>query len=210
MDKLGGSMEYNIYIQKGVKKIYNNDRDNVLYVSEYDMDVRNRDGYCIDSRYVDSFFYGYRESDGYRMSPCYGNIVSDRMISFDELDRGYIRLDKFIRDGEFVGREFKRLCPVITYYGIDGDYSKIIDNRYLKIDGYSNKYVVLYRKDDIFLVKYICGRYELYSIVDCRYIRDGMYEFIGDVYLEYIDGDMVYLDIVKQIDRYCKKKIRLR
>ena len=207
MDRLGGSMD-NIYIQKGVRKIYNNDRDNILYVTKFDIDVRNRDGYCIDSRNVDSFFYGYREDYGYRMSPCCDNIVSDRMISFDELDRGYIRLDKFIEDGEFIGREFRRLCPVITYYGVDGDYSRIIDNRYLKIDGYNNKYVVLYMKDNMFLVKYICGKYELYGIIDCRYIQDGMYEFIGDIYLEYMDRDMVYLDIVKQIDDYCKNDIK--
>ena len=207
-------MDKDIYIQKGVRKIYNNDRDNVLYADEYDIDVRNRDGYCIDSRNVDSFFNGYREDYGYRMSPCCDNIVSDRKISFDELHRGYIRLDEFVKEGEFIGREFKRLCPVITYYGTDRDYSRIIDNRYLKIDVYDNKYIVLYRKDNVFLVKYICGKYELYGIVDCRYIQDGMYEFIGDVYLEYMDRESIYLDVVKQMDRYCecnfKKKVKIR
>ena len=142
-------MDRNVYIQKGVKKIYNDDKDNILYVTDFDMDVRKRDGYCIDSRNVDSFFYGYRENDGYRMSLCDSDIFSDRKISFDELDRGYIRLDEFIRDGKFIGREFRRLCPVITYYGVDEDYSRIIDNRYLKIDGYNNKYIVLYRKDNV-------------------------------------------------------------
>lgn len=208
--KLGGSMNRDLYIQKGVRKVYNNDRDNVLYVTEFDIDVRNRDGYCIDSRYVDCFFNGYRENDGYRMSVCNSERDNDRIISFDELDRGYIRLDEFIRYGEFIGREFRRLCPVITYYGIDGDYSRIVDNRYLKIDGYNNKCIVLYRKDHVFLVKNIYGKHELYDIVDCRYIQDGNYEFLGPIYEEYMDREKIYLDIVKEIDGYSKKKVKVR
>lgn len=209
MDKLGGSMD-NIYIQKGVKKIYNDDRDNVLYVTKFDMDVRDRNGYCIDSRNVDSFFYGDIDGDMCRMLSLSENMVKERYISLDELDRGYIRLDKFIMDGKFVGREFRRISPVITYYGIDKDDSKIIDNRYLKIDDYDNKYIVLYEKDNTFLVKYVYGNKVLYGIIDCRYIQDGNYEFIGDIYLEYMDREKVYLDIVKQMDSYCKNDIKKR
>ena len=209
MDKLGGSMD-NIYIQKGVKKIYNDDRDNVLYADEYDIDVRNRDGYCIDSRNVDSFFYGDIDGDMCRMLSLSENMVKERYISLDELDRGYIRLDKFIMDGKFIGREFRRVSSVITYYGIDKDDSKIIDNRYLKIDDYDNKYIVLYEKDNTFLVKYVYGNKVLYGIIDCRYIQDGNYEFIGDIYEEYINREKVYLDIVKQMDIYCKNDIKKR
>ena len=200
-------MDKNIYIQKGVKKIYNDDKDNVLYVTEFDMDITNRKGYCIDSRYVDCFFYGYRENDGYRMSLCNNDIVSDRKISIDELDRGYIRLDEFIMNGEFIGREFRRLFPVITYCG---DNNKLVDNRYLGINDYNGKYIVLYSKDNVFFVKYMYGKNELYDVVDCRYIQDGNYEFYGYVYKEYMDREKVYLDIVKQIDGYCKKKVKVR
>ena len=207
-------MDKGIYIQKGVKKVYNDDRDNILYVSEFDMDIRNRNGYCIDSRYVDCFFYGYRENDGYRMVSLNENIISESFVTYDELNKGYINLYDFINEGKFIGREFRRLCPVITYYGIDGDNSRIIDNRYLKIDGYDNKYIVLYENNNTFLIKYMYGNKKLYGIVDCRYIQDGMYEFIGNVYEEYMDRENVYEDIVKQLDIYCKndikKKIKVR
>lgn len=207
-------MDKSIYIQNGVKKIYNNDRDNVLYVTEFDMDVRNRNGYCIDSRNVDCFFYGYREEKCYRIVSLNENIVVKKYISLDELDRGYISLYDFINDGLFIGREFRRISPVIIYYGIGNNNSRIIDNRYLKIDDYDNKYIVLYEKDNTFLVKCMYGNKGLYGIVDCRYIQDGNYEFIGDVYEEYMDREKIYLDIVKQIDIKCKnnikKKIKVR
>ena len=208
MVKLGGSMDKGIYIQKGVKKIYSNDRDKIMYVIEYDMDVRNRDGYCIDSRNVDCFYIGYKEKDGYRMNSLNDIRVRYWYISFDELDKGYIRLDEFIKNGKFIGREFRRISPLITYYGVDSDNSRIIDNRYLKIDDYDNKYIVLYEKDNTFLVKYVYGNKGWYGIIDCRYIQDGNYEFIGDIYLEYMDREKVYLDIVKQIDDYCKRNIK--
>jgi len=210
MVRLGGSMDRDIYIQKGVRKVYNNDRDNVLYVSEFDMDVRNRNGYCIDSRNVDCFFYGYRENDGYRIGLFDNDIISDRIITFDELDRGYIRLDEFIRYGRFIGREFRRLCPVITYYGTDRDCFKVVDNRYLEIDGYNNRCIVLYEMNSVFLVKYVYGKNDMYGIIDCRYIQDGNYEFIGDVYLEYMDRDRVYFEIVEQIDRYSKGDSKIK
>ena len=207
-------MDKGIYIQKGVKKVYNDDRDNILYVSEFDMDIRNRNGYCIDSRYVDSFFYGYRENDGYRMIFLNENIISERFVTYDELNKGYINLYDFINEGKFIGREFRRLCPVITYCGVDGDNSRIIDNRYLKIDGYDNKYIVLYVNNNTFLIKYMYGNKELYGIVDCRYIQDNNYEFLGDIYLEYMDREKFYLDIVNQIDSYydsyIKKRIKVR
>ena len=188
-------MDKSVYIQKGVKKIYNNDIDNVIYVCEFDIDVRNRDGYCIDSRNIDSFFYGYRDNDRYRIVSLNENSISDRYISLDELNRGYISLDEFINEGRFIGREFRRLSSVVTYYGVDLDCSRMIDNKYLNIDEYDNKYIVLYELDNTFLVRYMYGNREWYGIVDCRYIQDGNYEFIGDVYLEYMDREKVYLDI---------------
>ena len=207
-------MDKNIYIQKGVKKIYCNDIDNVLYVSEFDMDVRDRDGYCIDSRNVDSFFCVNIDNDKCRMFSFNDNTIKERYISLDELDRGYISLFDFIKEGKFIGREFRRISPMITYYGVDGDNARIIDNRYLDMDCYDSKYIVLYEKDNTFLVKYMYSNKGLYVIIDCRYIQDGMYEFIGDVYVEYMDREKVYLDIVKQLDSYCendiKKKVKVR
>ena len=54
------------------------------------------------------------------------------------------------------------------------------------------------------------GNKVLYGIIDCRYIQDGNYEFIGDIYLEYMDRDMVYSETIKQIDSYNKKCVKTR
>ena len=134
----------------------------------------------------------------------------DRYISLDELNNGYIKLSDFIKNARFIGREFKRIGPGITYYGIDRDMAKIRDSRYLEIDeyGYDDKYIVLYEKDNTFKVRYICGNSRWYGIVDCIYIQDGMYKFIGPVYEEYRDKEKVYLEIVEQIDSYTKKNVK--
>lgn len=203
-------MNKNIYIQKGVKKIYNNDRDNVLYVTQFPMDVKDRNGYCIDSRGANSFFYVIDDNSGYRLIECNKDRDINKYISYDELDRGYIRLDEFIKDGKFIGREFRRISSVITYYGVDKDNARIIDNRYLDIDCYNNKYIVLYENDNTFLVKYMYGTKGWYGIIDCRYTQDKMYEFIGDTYVEYMNRDKVYLEILEQIDSHSNKYIKIK
>ena len=196
--RLGGNMDSNIYIQKGVKKIYNDNSLGVEYVSEFPLNISDRDGYCIDSRGVDSFFY--RINGG--LMECNSNIPYVRYVSLEDIDNGYISLFKFINEGLFIGREFIRTSPMITY--IDG--YKIKDNAYLCSD---SKYIVIYAMNNIFLAKYICGNNEEYCIIDCRYINDGMYGFVGDVYEEYSDRYRVYFEIVKQIGDYCKEKSKV-
>lgn len=214
MDKLGGNMDSNnIYIQKGVRKVYYRDNEiDVEYITKFSIDVRDRNGYCIDSRGVDSFFYGIEDIDGCKMVECNKDRGINRHISLDELNRGYIKLSDFIRDGKFIGREFKRFLPVVTYCGTDKDRCEIRDGRYLEIDGYGydSKYIVLYEKDNTFLVKYMYDNNIMYGIIDCRYIQDGMYKFVGPVYDEYKDRDMVYSEIVSQIDCYNKMDVKTR
>lgn len=189
-----------VYIQRGVKKVYNNGY--FEYVSDFSMNIDDRDGYCIDSRGVNSFFY---KIDGEcRFVECNSNISYDRYVSLNEIKSGYINLYDFIDNGIFVGREFIRTVPVITYLNKDNIFK---DNAYLCSE---SKYIVLYAKDNMFLAKYIYGNYEEYCIIDCRYVNDGMYKFIGDVYEEYMDKEMVCLEIFKQIDDYCEKKSKVK
>lgn len=211
MARMGGCMNIEngyvnngeIYIQIGVRKQYNEKNNNgvmVEYVTEFSRNISDRDSYCIDSRGVDSFFYKF----GDKLMECNRNIPYDRYISFDELDNGYIELFDFINGSVFIGREFIRLEPVITYLNNE---CKMNDKAYLCSD---SKYIVLYAKDNVFLAKYICGRYEEYCIIDCRYITDGMYKFIGNVYDEYSDRGKVYLEIVNQVKEYIEKMNRAR
>ena len=70
--------------------------------------------------------------------------------------------------------------------------------------------IIICKKDNMFLVKYISRYGEIYKIIDCSYVCDGNYEFYGDVYEEYMDRDMVYSEIIKQIDSYNKKCVKTR
>lgn len=203
------SNKYDIYIQKGVRKIsYKNnyDKHKIEYITEFINNNRNDNSYCIDSRGIDSFFYGFEVFAGYRIVEYNKDNAIDRYITLDELNNGYIKLFDFIMASKFIGREFIRTEPVITYYNTKEGTTKIIDNRYLKKEqyGYNDKHIVLYEKDNTFLVKYIYQNNECYGIVDCRYIQDGKYEFIGNVYEEYKDRNTIYLDIIKQIENHNK------
>lgn len=197
---------YDIYIQRGIRKINysGSNKDKVEYVNEFIIDENDNIKFCIDSRGIDSFFYVIEVFAGYRLIECNKYNGINRYISKDELNRGYIKLDDFIKEGKFIGREFRRIEPVITYYGTGTNKCRIIDNRYLDLNQYGYKdvkYIVLYEKDNVFLAKFIYFDKEYYGIVDCRYIQDRMYKFIGNVYDEYRDRERVYLEIVEQINK---------
>lgn len=157
-------------------------------------------------------------------------------VSLDELNKRFIRLSDYLKDALFVGREFRRIQPSYRYSKCENvddfllslfsgrnywkrreiikrEYSVIEDISFIGIDKYS-KNIVLYMKDNIFLVKYT-GRFgEGYRIIDCSYTWDGNYEFYGDVYEEYSDRNKVYSEIVKQLkdydSKFDKRRVRKR
>lgn len=206
----------NIYIQKGVRKRYYSEFKEDEYVFEYPLNIGDRDGYCIDTRGVDSFFFVISEEGRYRLIEIdkYDNLnrgIKRDYISINELNKGYIKLSEFIKEAEYVGREFRRTVPVITYC----NNTSIKDNSYLDRYGFeNNKHIVLYMKDNTCLVKYMCSYGSGYCIIDCRYIQDSNYEFIGSIYEEYRDRLKVYFDVLKEINKMkyndFKKKIRTK
>jgi len=147
-------------------------------------------------------------------------------VSLDDINKRFIKLYDFIKDAKFIGREFRRIQPVCRYSKyksisngfvrgirrlmlVPNNCGIIEDSSYM--ESYDNsKNIVLYMKDNMLLVKYISRYGEFYKIIDCSYVCDGNYEFIGDVYLEYMDRDRVYSEIVEQINGYNMKDVKTR
>lgn len=211
---LGGKMSYRlidgeIFIQRGARKVYHNNTDmQDEYVIEYSLDIMDRNNYCIDTRGVDSFYQIFFDEEQFKFyqyrSDVYDKYFEVGNISLEKINEGYIRLVDFLKEAVFVGREFKRILPVITYYGTNNIKYSMKDNAYLDVDDIG-KNIVLCMKDNIFLVKHISRFGEEYRIIGCNYIFDGNYEFYGDVYEEYKNMDRVYLEIIEQINNFGKK-----
>lgn len=219
-----------IFLQRGVQRVFR-ENGQIIYIDYVKDYLVPSDNSYIDRSYADDIFqlYGY-DMNGYKMNSynIYGSLVCEfDNMSLDELNKRFIKLSDFIRDAEFVGREFRRTQPVYRYTKFNSVYSGFVrginrwhlvntrdynvrtDRSYMR--NYENdKNIVLYMKDNIFLVKYISCYGEFYKIIDCSYTSDGNYEFYGKVYEEYRDRDKVYLDIVKQIDSYNEKCVKTR
>lgn len=178
---------------------------------------------CIDNSGVSDIYqlYGY-DIGGYQINQyaCYGSIILElENMSLDEINKRFIKLSDYLRDAQFVGREFRRIQPVYRYskFRIDTirgridrtrNYNTITDRSFMS--DCDSKHIVLYMKDNIFLVKDISCLGEFYRIIAGDYTYDGNYEFYGDVYEEYNDRDKVYLEIMEQIDSYNQIDTRTR
>ena len=219
-----------IFLQRGVKRVFR-ENGKIICIDYINDDLVNGDNNYIERSGADDIYqlYGY-DMNGFKMNQysTYGDLVFEiENISLDELNKRFIKLSDFIRDAKFVGREFRRIQPVCRYSkykvvsngsfrGInrrtlicDRKSNIITDRSFMDLDG-NVKNIVLYMKDNMFLVKCITRFEEFYRIIDCSYVCDGNYEFIGNVYKEYMDRDKVYLEIVKQIDSYNKKCVKTK
>ena len=218
-----------LFLQRGVKRVFR-ENGQIIHIDYINDDLVNGDNFCIDRGGADDIYqlYGY-DMNGFKMNQYTtgGTLVYELgKMSLDDINKRFIKLSDFINDGKFVGREFRRTQPVCRYSKYKSVYNGYVGGiRRLKLvpnscgviedrsymESYDNsKNIVLYVKDNMFLVKYISRFGEFYTIIDCSYTSDGNYEFCGDVYEEYMNRDMVYSDIVDQINSYNKKCIKTR
>lgn len=218
-----------IFLQRGVKRVFR-ENGQIIHIDYINDDSVNGDNFCIDRSGADDIYqlYGY-DMNGFKMNQYStdGILVYElEKMSLDDINKRFIKLSDFIKDGKFVGREFRRTQPVCRYSKYKSVYNGYVggirrlmsvpnscgvikDRSYM--ESYENsKNIVLYVKDNMFLVKYINRYGEIYKIIDCSYVCDGNYEFYGDVYEEYMDRDMVYSEIVSQIDSYNRKCVKTR
>lgn len=218
-----------IFLQRGVKRVFK-ENGKIIRIDYINDDLVNGDNLDIDRSGADDIYqlYGY-DMSGFKMNQYStdGDLVFEiENMSLDDINKRFIKLSDFIKDAKFVGREFRRTQPVCRYSKYKSVYNGYVrgirrlmlipnscgvikDRSYM--ESYENsKNIVLYVKDNMFLVKYISRYGEIYKIIDCSYVCDGNYEFYGDVYEEYMDRDMVYSEIIKQIDSYNKKCVKTR
>ena len=219
-----------LFIQKGFKRVFreNGEIVNVDYVSDI---IKLGNNYNVDNSGIDCIYqlYGY-DMDGYkiRQFECFGFSLELDNMSLEEINNRFISLSDFLKDATFVGREFRRTKPICrdgnyrtayvrrrSYNVLTREFNVLMDKSYMGahtefITGDFFKSIVLYMKDNIFLVRKINRFGDRYEIIGCNYTCDGNYEFYGPVYEEYMDRDKVYSEIVEQIDGYNKKGVKTR
>ena len=218
-----------LFLQRGVKRVFR-ENGQIVRIDYIKGDIVNGDNFYIDRSGADDIYqlYGY-DMNGFKLNQytTYGDLVFEiENVSLDDINKRFIKLSDFINDAKFIGREFRRTQPVCRYSKyksvsngfvrgirrltlVPNDCGVITDRSYME-NYENNKNIVLYAKDNMFLVKYISRFGEVYKIIDCSYTSDGNYEFYGDVYEEYRDRDKVYSEIVEQINSYNKKDVKTR
>lgn len=211
-----------LFIKKGCDRIIKEDRE-IKYLDDC---VVMENGYFIDNCLMDYIYQlcGY-DIDGYKINQIcnYGITCEFYGLSLEDINKRFIKLFDFLNDSKFVGREFRRTKPIYRYSNVFintgfvrgigrtmiGPKKIIADSSFMDSIQDSSKIIILYMKDNILLAKKIENNNFLedkYMIIGYNYTMDGNYEFIGDVYEEYRDRNMVYSEIVEQINNYNKKK----
>lgn len=217
-----------LFLQKGFRRV--NRKDGKIFSIDYVDDIAKLgNSYSVDNSGINAIYqlYGY-DMDGYKIKQfeSYGFSFELDNMSLEEINNRFISLFDFLKDATFVGREFRRTKPVYRFANvpINTGFVRGINRRFYLIESRDrvktdrsfmnsnedgSKYIVLYEKDNIFLVRNInnnnCFSDE-YMIIGCNYTCDGNYEFFGDVYEEYMDREKVYLGYLEQINGYNKKK----
>lgn len=218
-----------LFLQRGVKKVFR-ENGQIVCIDYIKDDLIKGDNFYIDRNGADDIYqlYGY-DMNGFKMNQynTYGNLVYELdNMSLDDINKRFIKLSDFIKDAKFIGREFRRTNPVCRYSkykSVSNGFVRgirrlvlvpnscgVIEDRSYMENYENNKNIVLYMKDNMFLVKYISRFGEVYKIIDCSYVCDDNYEFYGDVYEEYMNREKVYSEVVSQIDSYNKKHVKTR
>lgn len=226
MNKIVNPEIGDLFIQRGVQKVFK-ENGKITCIDYVNDNLVEWDNFYIDRSFADDIFllYGH-DMNGFKMNAydAYGCCCFEfKDMSLEEINKRFISLSDFLNDAKFVGREFRRIEPIYRYGNMSvntgfvrgirrlmvGPKGVIRDRSYM--ESYDNsKNIVLYVKNNTFLVKYISRYGDVYKIIHSGYVWDGNYEFFGKVYEEYLDRDMVYSEIVEQINSYNKKCVKTR
>ena len=116
-----------------------------------------------------------------------------------ELKEKYMRLMDFLKEAEYVGKEFIRTVPILTENGIDTSYWN--QNPYESI-------IILYKTDYAMLAHHKNEHSNNLEMIKPEYINDGKYSFIGNQKIMYSDKKETYKEVVDEIEnryQYYKK-----
>lgn len=123
--------------------------------------------------------------------------------SVEKMNKDFIKLTEFLKKSTYVGMEFVRTKPIVTY---DNKF----DRSFMKINPLleEEKHIVLFAMQDLFLIRVIDDPFikDRYELVNSKYTLDGNYKFIGKVYSEYKDKTKVYKEIYEELRENNKKR----
>lgn len=156
----------------------------------------------MDYSYCDNFWQAFINNGKIVLRCCYERNVSRVFNSVQELEMNFVKLSDFLNNATFVGRKFKRTKPIVsTSGGDDLSFMSVDDNYY---------YIVLYAMQDLFLVEFCSSLFHKneYRLINSRYTLDGNYEFYGQEHLSYADKDLVYQEILEQLEDQRKDSSR--
>lgn len=151
----------------------------------------------LDYSYTEDFWQAYKERNGILLKCSYSNSVERVYKDIEQLESDFVKLSDFLDKATFVGRKFRRTKPVIHHTGKGDKSYMFVDDKYY--------YIVLYAMQDLFLVMKHSYNGDEYLLINSQYTLDGNYEFYGEVFQEYADKDMVYREILEQIENKNRK-----
>ncbi len=156
----------------------------------------------LDYSYCDKFWQAFMNNGKIVLRCCDKRNVSRVFNSVQELEMDFVKLSDFLNNATFVGRKFKRTKPIVsTLGGNDLSFMSVDDDYY---------YIVLYAMQDLFLVKFCSSLFHKneYRLINSRYTLDGNYEFYEQEHLSYADKDLVYQEILEQLEGQRKDSFR--
>ena len=117
----------------------------------------------------------------------------------EELQEKYVRLIDFLKEAEYIGKEFIRTVPLLTENGIDTSYWN--QNPY-------ESTLILYKTDYAMLAYYKNEHSKCLEMIKPEYFKDNKYTFIGNQNRMYENNDKIYRKVIDEIEhryQYYKK-----
>lgn len=115
--------------------------------------------------------------------------------SIDDIKEEYIKLSTFLRDAEYIGKEFIRTKPLIV--------DRIKDISYITEDPYTST-TVLYKTDYAMLVEYKSTSTSNLEMLEPIYFKDNNYKLIGTTCTEPTKKE-TYIEILEEISKRTKQ-----
>jgi len=152
----------------------------------------------IDYSGTEFFWQAFNDNNGVLVTCAMASCLDKVYKSMAEMERDFIKLSDFLDKAIFVGRNFRRTKPIVFQTG------KVANMYMSETDEYYH--VVLYAMQDLFLVKKYSKIGEEYQLINSQCTMDGNYEFYGEVFNQYADKDMVYREILEQVEHKGRKR----
>ena len=145
----------------------------------------------IDNRYMKNFHIMEINENTITMKTfdILGEKEEQEYQTIEEINNEYIKLSTFLKEAEYIGKEFVRTKPLII--------NKIKDISYITEDPYSQT-TVLYKTEYAMLVEYKGVNSRNLEMLEPMYFKDNNYKLIGNTYNSK-DKKEIYKEILEEI-----------